>query len=349
MPKKLTIEYVREQFEKEGYELLSKKYINAHTKLRYRCPNGHEHNITWASWAQGARCPYCYGNVKKTIEFIRSEFEKEDYILLTTEYKNCSQKLDYICPSGHKHIIKWNDWQQGVRCFHCFKDTRPSIKFIRSEFEKENYILLSNEYINAKQKLKYVCPKGHKGTIIWNNWQQGERCYYCAINITADKNRLTVEFVRSKFAKEGYRLLITKYEGAFQKLDYICPKGHKHSIKWSDWQQGHRCPYCFGKISRGEIEVRNFVESLGIKVLPNDRNQIFNSDTGYGFELDVFMPTLDKAIEYNGEYWHQDETRDLLKQQLCKEKDINLLTIWDKEWRTNSEKCKSKIMGFVFN
>ena len=32
MGKKLTIEFVRESFEKEGYELLSKEYINAQSK-----------------------------------------------------------------------------------------------------------------------------------------------------------------------------------------------------------------------------------------------------------------------------------------------------------------------------
>ena len=35
--------------------------------------------------------------MKKTIEFIRSEFAKENYKLLTTEYRNNRQKLDYIC------------------------------------------------------------------------------------------------------------------------------------------------------------------------------------------------------------------------------------------------------------
>ena len=64
------------------------------------------------------------------------------------------------------------------------------------------------------------------------------------------------------------------------------------------------------------------------------------------------MPILNKAIEYNGEYWHQNkdvEARDLLKQQLCKEKGINLLTIWDNEWMVNNKRCKEKITGFIFN
>ncbi len=38
---KYTIDEVREVFEKDGYELMSKEYVNCKTKLQYRCPNGH--------------------------------------------------------------------------------------------------------------------------------------------------------------------------------------------------------------------------------------------------------------------------------------------------------------------
>jgi len=44
-------------------------------------------------------------------DYIKSQFEKEGYTLLTQEYKNNNQKLDYICPNGHKHSIQWNAWQ----------------------------------------------------------------------------------------------------------------------------------------------------------------------------------------------------------------------------------------------
>jgi hypothetical protein len=406
MGKRLTYEFVKESFEKEGYELLSREYINSKTKLDYRCPKGHEHSIIWNSWQQGMRCPHLVGkarptiefiklefakenyklltteyknnytkleykcsrghcgsirwgnwtqgqrcphcvsnNIKLTIEFIRFEFAKENYKLLTTEYKNAHQKLEYICSEGHMGSICWSSWQQGIRCPHRSKyGNRYTIEYIKSEFAKEGYELLTTKYINNRQKLDYICPKGHKGGIRWNDWKNGHRCPYCTGN-----NKPTIEFIRSEFAKENYISLSIEYKNNKQKLDYICDRGHKHSIKWNDWKNGHRCPECVGKISKGEIEVRNFIESLRVKVLSNDRSQIFNPETGNGLELDIFMPTLNKAIEYNGEYWHQDEDRDLFKQHLCKSKSIKLLTIWDKEWKTQKDACKSKIKKFVFN
>lgn len=40
MVKKHTYEFVKEQFEKEGYVLLSEEYKDSNTLLLYRCPNG---------------------------------------------------------------------------------------------------------------------------------------------------------------------------------------------------------------------------------------------------------------------------------------------------------------------
>jgi len=286
---------------------------------------------------------------KLTIKYIREQFIEEGYELLTEIYENAKQKLDYICPEGHNHCITWSDWKSGRRCFCCSNRNkgnykRMNIHFIRSEFAKERYQLLTAKYKNQYQKLKYICFNGHKHSISWNNWQQGARCPYCS-----GKAKPTIEFIRSEFKKEGWRFESIEYINNNRKLDYICTNGHKHSINWGNWQQGKRCPYCIGIISKGEIEIRNFVKSLGIEVSSNDRNQIFNPKTGYAFELDIFMPNLNKAIEYNGEYWHQDKSKDLLKQKLCEEKEINLLTIWDKEWKTEKTICKDRIKEFIFN
>lgn len=187
--RKESLEFIRSEFAKENYKLLTIEYINCNQKLDYICPKGHKHSISWSNWQQGQRCPYCYGNVRLTINFIRSEFAKEGYTLLTEEYKNAKQKLNYICPEGHKHSITWTNWYAGFRCFYCFGNIKLNIKFIKFEFEKEGYVLLTNQYINSKQKLKYMCPNGHLAEIVWGGWQQGKRCWKCYC-IEASLNKL---------------------------------------------------------------------------------------------------------------------------------------------------------------
>lgn len=183
--KKLTIEFVKESFEKEGYTLLDTIYKNSRTKLNYICPMGHEHSIVGSSWYRGHRCPYCAGLKKLTIEFVKESFEKEGYTLLNTVYINSKTKLNYICAHEHKHSISWNEWTHGNRCPYCAGVVKYTIEFVKTSFEKEDYTLLSKEYIGAFSKLDYICPQGHQHNIRWHDWQHGHRCQSCAINNSA--------------------------------------------------------------------------------------------------------------------------------------------------------------------
>lgn len=182
MSKKLNIEFIREQFEKEGYILLTKEYINSEQKLEYICPEQHEWHISWDHWKQGTRCAECAGCKKLTIEFVREQFEKEGYTLLSKEYKNNKSKLKYICPKDHCWDITWSDWSYGYRCAECGGTKKLTIEYIRKQFEEEGYVLLTKEYINCDQKLEYVCPKLHERSITWAGWRRGNRCFRCRYN-----------------------------------------------------------------------------------------------------------------------------------------------------------------------
>ncbi len=248
---KPTIKYINTSFKQEGYTLLSKEYINASTKLDYRCTKNHEHSITWSDWNSGYRCPYCYGNIKPTIEFVKQSFNKDNYILLSTEYINAHVKLEYKCSKGHEHSITWNGWRQGNRCPTCAGQTKPTIEYIKESFINEGYTLLTKEYINAQTKLDYRCPEGHEHSISWNCWQRGHRCYACFGSL-----KPTIDQVRESFEDDGYTLLSTEYVNSSTKLNYKCSEGHEHSIRWSHWKQGSRCLICSGKVKLTLEQVR---------------------------------------------------------------------------------------------
>lgn len=263
MAKKLTYEFVKEQFEKEGYTLLSTDYKNSKEKLNYRCPEGHLHSIRWNDWKTGYRCSSCAGVVKYTLEDVRTIFQKEGCTLLSENYIDNRQKLDYICSNGHNHNICLHDWLGGHRCIYCAGLNKPSIDDIRSAFSSEGYVLLSTEYKNSSTKLKYICPNGHKESIKWNSWQQGRRCPSCAGN-----KKLTINYIHAEFEKEGYTLLSEEYINNKTKLNYICPKGHKGFISWNDWQSGNRCAECY-KLNTYHTfeEVRFLFEKEGYTLL----------------------------------------------------------------------------------
>lgn len=116
---------------------------------------------------------------KLSIDYIRSKFEEEGYILLTIEYKDSRQKLKYICPEEHRHFISWESWRHNRRCGICSNNIKRQINEIDKEFKKEGYTLLTKKYKNNKQKLECICPIGHIYSISWNNWQKKKRCIIC--------------------------------------------------------------------------------------------------------------------------------------------------------------------------
>jgi len=266
MSKKLTYSFVKKSFEKEGYTLLSEEYVNAHTKLNYICPNGHKHSITWANWQTCYRCPYCSGVIKPDIRDIKTAFNKEGYFLLSECYKNAHTKLDYRCVNGHVGSISWKNWKSGSRCNKCsINNRRHSLSFIKNSFKKEGYILLSEKYKNAHTKLIFKCPKGHHHSIMWNDWQQGKRCFYCSDNV-----KPSYDLVKNSFKEAGYILLSTEYINNNSKLDYVCDKGHHCSMVWGNWKQGNRCPECSGKMKKTIKEVRSFFELEGYTLLSGE-------------------------------------------------------------------------------
>lgn len=165
MSKKLTIKFVREQFEKEGYTLLTTEYVNNKGALKYICPKNHISTTVWSDWQQGYRCAECAGLKKLTIDFIREQFEKENCKLLTKVYTNSTYQLDYICPRGHYSKTTWHDWKTGYRCKTCSYENRSGSgnpnynpKLTEEERQKECLVAGYSEWCYAvKERDGFTC------------------------------------------------------------------------------------------------------------------------------------------------------------------------------------------------
>jgi len=342
--KKLTYEFVKESFEKEGYELLSKEYISAHHKLKYRCPEGYEHTITWAMWQQGQRYPYRGEANKITIEIIKKSMIKENYKLLTTNYINRDQKLDCICP--HKNIYRttWAYWKNGRRCSCSTKyRNRYSIDDVKEVFNKKGYKLLSTEYKGNKQKLDYICDKGHSGKVSFSNLLKGVGCPQCANNVKKDIN-----YVRENIEYNDYKLISDEYVNSKIKLHLVCPNGHDYYVSWDNWNsKNNRCPKCnLVGTSKQELELIEFAKNLGFEILERDRSLIAP------YELDIVIPAKKIAIEYCGLYWHseiagKDRNYHLSKLKACEEKGYRLITIFEDELLYNKEVVFSRLKNIL--
>jgi hypothetical protein len=186
MHKRFSFDYVKNFLNEHLYILLEEEYINAHVKLKMKCPKEHISYRTFDSFKSGNRCNICStektaSKQRHTIEFIRKQLLKENYILLSSEYKNASSKLEIKCPKEHVTKFNWNFFQGGGRCPICFGTPKKTIDEVKKFASSINYILLSTEYKNARDKLKFKCPNNHIFEVSWNNFSgsSGSRCPLC--------------------------------------------------------------------------------------------------------------------------------------------------------------------------
>lgn len=179
MPEKIKYVFVKKQFEQRGFTLTSKEYKNAHELLFYTCKNGHKTQISWNSFQQGKGCRECSGSKKKEYEFVKKSFMERGFILISEEYIETHTPLFCYCPNNHKIKISWNSFSRGHGCGECAITKKKDYLFVKQEFEKQGYKLISKKYENAHKLLKYFCPQHHKGSISWNSFKNGSRCAKC--------------------------------------------------------------------------------------------------------------------------------------------------------------------------
>jgi len=107
------------------------------------------------------------------------------------------------------------------------------------------------------------------------------------------------------------------------------------------------CVNCFPPNSYSnsgkENIIFNLIKDYIIKIIKNDR-QILE-----GKELDIYLPDLKLAFEFNGLYWHSEIYKEknyhLNKTKLCLSKGINLFHIWEDDWNNKQNILKSMILN----
>jgi hypothetical protein len=105
--------------DKRGGKCLSEKCVNASTKLKWQCKEGHEWDATPNKIKQGQWCPYCARCVKLSIKEMQSMAKSRGGLCLSTNYANAHTKLIWQCKEGHIWKATANGIQQGQWCPKC--------------------------------------------------------------------------------------------------------------------------------------------------------------------------------------------------------------------------------------
>lgn len=112
-----------------------------------------------------------------------------------------------------------------------------------------------------------------------------------------------------------------------------------------------RCPICQPKqysVSKRQKQLVQFCRQYFPKLEQNNRQVI------KPYELDILIPQIKLAIEFNGLYWHSIEGGyqlgyHLKKTQMCQKLGYRLIHIWQDQWVNGKELIKQKLINIFTN
>lgn len=189
-------------------------------------------------------------------------------------------------------------------------------------------------------------------TSIRKRVQKTSGCPYCSHRkILAGVNDLATtypDFV-SEWHPENDRLATEVGHTSGYRPKWICSKGHEWyaEVCTRVWQKTG-CPDCSYRVSRAEVELTDFIASLGF--VPERNRRILGGNK----EIDILIPELMVGIEYNGDYWHNNQRifkrwgitsfeHHLAKLNLAHSKGVVLYFVWESDWNESKELVKKVV------
>lgn len=338
----------------------------------WQCIKGHQWEAKIRDRVNGSGCHICAG---KTIQIGYNDLATTHPMLLTLwDYdKNSIKPSEIMGKSERKVFFKCSnshEWETSPSrqaevasgCSYCAgRKALPGINDlatlhpeIASEWHPTKNINLFASMVTGTmdKKVWWLGGCGHEWeSVIYSRVGQHQGCPYCA-GRRALKGFNDLATKHPELASEWDPILNEKLKpemftrGSNQKIYWKCDQDHSWIAKITDRSVSKSgCPNCAaGKtVSKDEQEIADFLRAEGLNVEQSNRIKL------NGMELDIFLPDLNFAIEFNGLYWHTENRGKTKyyhydKWKSCKNSGIQLIQIWEDEWKKNPELVKNMIL-----
>ncbi|MEE9378599.1 MAG: hypothetical protein V3V33_11270, partial [Candidatus Lokiarchaeia archaeon] len=222
--KKLSIIEMQKLANKKDGKCLSEEYKNIHTKLTWKCKEGHIWKALPSNIKKGHWCPSCaikrITNAQKlTIKEMQKLAEEKGGKCLSDHYVNARTKLIWQCKEGHVWKAKADHIKNGHWCPKCAGVEKLTLNDMHELARKKEGKCLSEEYINAQTKIIWQCKEGHIWKATPNKIQSGRWCPLCSEGLSERICRRYFEHIfNAKFPKSKFNWLFNN-EGNQLELD----------------------------------------------------------------------------------------------------------------------------------
>ncbi len=225
-----TIQRMQEYARAKGGKCLSKEYVTARRRLKWRCAEGHEWDATPTSITnKNCWCPTCAGRPALSLKDARRLATKRGGVCLSSKYINARSNLKWQCKEGHTWSAAFGSVRGGSWCPKCAdKRTadcqRGNIEDMRSLAINRGGRCISEGYRNNRHKLTWECAQGHTWEAAPDNISAGKWCPECSSGISERICRTYFEAIFQENFPRSYPAWLKSKEGYRLELDGFCKK-----------------------------------------------------------------------------------------------------------------------------
>lgn len=334
-------------YEKNGELKPENVPVRSITKVWWKCNKGHTWQASVLSRTkEGYRgCPICANKLIvagiNDLATTRPDlaknwnYEKNGDLKPSDIAAGSNRKVWWKCEKGH-------EWKTMPNCCgfcpYCinqkvwpgYNDLATINPKLSSEwnYEKNGEKKPENTLYGSGKKVWWRCSEcAHEWQATVVSRANGSGCPVCVnkVVITGHNDLTTINPELAKewnYERNGNLKPENIIAGSPKKVWWKCKLGHEwQATVESRHHQNVHCPICSSnrRTSIPEKAVGYYLEKYGIAVEENKRVK--------GYELDIFIPSMSTAIEYDGQYYHNSKEKDLRKNRLCKKLGIQLIRI----------------------
>lgn len=349
------IEYIKKYLELQNCEYIGLNDISLPQKelvVKYICKCGNIAEKSFSNISKSALCKTCSkaacGNKKRfTIDDIRSKFNKVDCTLITSEYVNSHQKLDYVCNKCGENLSTslnlLSKLKNPCRCYGSYvkanNDKRLNIDELTNILKEYEIELYSNKFEYKNNKDTMIPVKCQRcGKLEYRSLSTIHKNKRCVCNSCEKGNSSTFNDASIKILNKYDGIILLTYSGFNKDCEYICNCGNVNKINYSTlWNHGVFCPHCMKTRSKGEEYFKKLLIDNNIKFTYEKTfdNLIYKRM----LKIDFFIDDKNIAIEIDGAHHYESILygnknklneiieRDNIKNMYCRNNNIILYRI----------------------
>ena len=344
-----------EEYDHSKNEGIDPLKVSPHSGIEvwWKCKKcGHEWKTSFNKRSMGKGCKKCKYEKLKTYTLKENEYSVVDRVPDIVDFWDYSKnpkrpenyaqfsnaKVWFLCKKcGHEWQKQISEFSRGKRCPVCsnfvvktgINDLASQNPLAASEWDFDKNSLKPTEvYYKSTDYAYFRCSKGHSWKAqIWTRIKS--KCPFCSNRLPCEDNNLEVLFpwIALDWDYEKNEGISPNEVVAYSSI----PRFWKCNVCGHKWQcspnertsKGHGCVICANRYATSFPEQAIFYY---LQQLFEVKNRILLN----GYEVDLYIPNSNIAIEYNGFYYHTTKKisdRDARKKLALNQNGITLITV----------------------